>query len=191
MYLLLVGGLIFVVVFVGFGMNWNLRWYVRKLGMLVDKKIKMDFSWFFIEKVRLEIVFLFLFLGVGIIIFWGWIIVNKVEIEKVIIVVFFFGVGLVGVNNVVNVLIVDIYFDIVGVVLVVYNLVKCIMGVVLFGFVVFMILGMGMGLVFIFLGCFYFLFVFIIFLVMWKGVVWRIFRYVRELRKKGSILVRE
>ncbi|KAK4655159.1 hypothetical protein QC762_404210 [Podospora pseudocomata] len=191
MYLPLAGGSILAVVFVGPGMNWNLRRHARKLGMPVDKKTKMDLSRFPIEKVRLEIAFPFLLLGVGIITSWGWITVNKVEIEKVIIVVLFLGVGLVGVNNVVNALIVDIYPDTAGAALAAYNLAKCIMGAASSGFVAPMILGMGMGPAFTLLGCLYLLLVPIILLVMWKGVVWRTSRHARELRKKGSILVRE
>ncbi|KAK4194175.1 major facilitator superfamily domain-containing protein [Triangularia verruculosa] len=191
MYLPLAGGSILAVVFVGPGMNWNLRRHARKLGIAVDKKTKMDLSKFPIEKVRLEIAFPFLILGVGIITSWGWITSNKVEIEKVVMVVFFLGVGLVGVNNVVNALIVDIYSDTAGAALAAYNLAKCIMGAASSGFVEPLMEGMGMGPAFTLLGCLYLLLVPIILLVMWKGVAWRTSRRARELRKKGSVLVRE
>ncbi|KAK4187745.1 major facilitator superfamily domain-containing protein [Podospora australis] len=173
LYLPMAGGSILAVALVGPGMNWNYRRHAKKLGMVVDKKKKMDLTNFPIEKVRLEIAMPLLLLGVGVVSCWGWVAANKADIEEVCALVFSIGVGLIGVNNAVNALIVDIFPGNAGAALAAYNMVKCLMGAVASGAIAPMIKAMGMGKAFMIFGILYLLLGPVVVLVMKRGIVWR------------------
>ncbi|KAK0635974.1 major facilitator superfamily domain-containing protein, partial [Bombardia bombarda] len=180
MYLPLVGGSIVAVVVVGPGMNWNYRRHARRLGFPIDRRRRMDLHGFPIEKVRLQVALPLLALGAAVVASWGWVTVNEVEIEKVCIIVFFIGVSLVGVNNAINALIVDIFPEKAGAALAAYNLVKCLMGAVASGVIDLLIAAVGLGKAFTVFGALYLLLIPIMVLVMWRGVDWREQRRERE-----------
>lgn len=190
MYLPMAVGAVLATAVIGPGMNYNYRRHARKLGVVVDRRKKMDLANFPIEKARLQITLPLLLLSVAVVLCWGWITANHVDIEEVCALVFAIGFALVGVNNSVNSLIVDIYPERSGAALAAYNLAKCAMGALATAVINPMINAMGFAYAFTVFGGLYLLLVPVTVLVMKKGMGWRTARRMRErTTKPGSYLV--
>lgn len=173
MYLPMAAGSLFAVALVGPGMNWNYRRHARKLGLTVDRSQRMDLSNFPIEKVRLQIALPLLILGAGVLLSWGWVTNNRGDIEEVCALVFVTGIGLVGVNNSINALIIDIFPDQAGAALAAYNFAKSLMGAAASGVIDPMIEAMGLNWAFTLLSGLYLCMVPVLVFIMWKGISWR------------------
>ncbi|KAK4460647.1 major facilitator superfamily domain-containing protein [Cladorrhinum samala] len=173
MYLPMAAGAILATAVIGPGMNYNYRRHARKLGIAVDRKRKMDLADFPIEKVRLQITLPLLLLSVAVVLCWGWITANRADVEEVCALVFAIGFALVGVNNTVNSLIVDIYPERSGAALAAYNLAKCSMGALATAVINPMINAVGFAYAFTVFGGLYLLLVPVTVLVMKKGMGWR------------------
>ncbi|KAK4168380.1 major facilitator superfamily domain-containing protein [Cladorrhinum sp. PSN259] len=187
MYLPMAVGAILATVVVGPGMNWNYRRHARNLGITVDKKKKMDLANFPIEQVRLQITLPLLLLSVAVVLCWGWITANHADIEEVCALVFAIGFSLVGVNNSVNSLIVDLFPERSGAALAAYNLAKCLMGALATAVINPLINAIGFAYAFTFFGGLYLLLVPVVFVVMKKGMGWRqTRRLIKEGRRPGS-----
>ncbi|KAK3998202.1 major facilitator superfamily domain-containing protein [Cladorrhinum sp. PSN332] len=183
MYLPMAVGAILATVAVGPGMDWNYRRHAKRLGIVLDKKKKMDLRDFPIEKVRLQITLPLLLLSVAVVLCWGWITANRADIEEVCALVFAIGFSLVGVNNSVNSLIVDIFPDRSGAALAAYNLAKCIMGALATAVINPMIDRLGFAYAFTVFGGLYLFLVPVVLVVMRNGMGWREARRIREERQ--------
>lgn len=172
-YLPIAGGSIVGVFAVGPLMNRNYRRYAQKLNVTIDRSKQASIENFPIEKVRLQVGMPLLFLAAATTIAWGWAVANERPIPEVLTIVFFIGISLVGVNNSINALIVDLYPEKAGAALATYNLTKSLTGAAASGFVDPLIRGIGLGESFSLLGASNVLLVPIVVLIMHRGVAWR------------------
>lgn len=173
MYLPMAVGSIIAVVIVGPGMNYNYHRHAAMAGVSVDEGEKMDLDNFPIEKARLEIAIPLLVLGVGVIAGFGWALQYHAHLGVIATLIFLFGISIVGINNAIQVLIVDIFFDQAGAALATNNFMKCALGAASSAVVAPMIDKIGFGWSFTVFGGIYGLLIPLLMIVMWKGADWR------------------
>ena len=181
MYLPLAGGTIVAAFVMGGLTNRNYRRHAAKLGIPVNKTREIDLSDFPIERARLELGIPLLAISTCVTISWGWAIEYHAHLAVPCVLLFLMGIGLVGFNNVVNVLIVDIHPTKAGSAVAANNLTRCLLGAASSAAIVPMIDAWGAGWAFTFIGGLFLVFSPSMWLVMRKGIQWR-----KEIKEKDE-----
>ncbi|KAM0738725.1 hypothetical protein ACQRIT_006462 [Beauveria bassiana] len=109
MYLPIAGGSIIAAFAVGRGMTWNYKRHCAMTGIQFDRSRQMDMSNFPIERARLEIGIPLMVLAGACLIGWGWAVHFRAHIAVLCVIMVFLGIGLIGMTNATNVLLVDMH----------------------------------------------------------------------------------
>ena len=165
-------------------MSWNYRRHARRLGLPVDKARQTDLLQFPIERARLEIGIPLAALAAAVILCWGWVLEQRVSVAVPCVLNFFYGVGMVGYNNTVSVLLIDVTPGHAGAAVAANNLARCLLGALFSAVIVPMIDGMGIGWAFFFLGALYVVFLPLNLLLMRHGIRYRAEMKARAERRK-------
>nr|POE87613.1 itaconate transport protein [Quercus suber] len=173
MYLPMAGGSVMAVSFVGKAINWNYRRHAKRLGLKVDNSRQMDFSDFPIEQARLEVLLPPLYLTAIVIIAWGWSLEARTSVAAPIVLSVVLGVAYIGVLNVFNTLITDLYRKKAGSAVAANWFVRCMFAAAMTALINPLIGAIGPGWAFTIIGASYVVFSPAIMLIMWKGLAWR------------------
>ncbi|KAI8964925.1 MFS general substrate transporter [Daldinia sp. FL1419] len=186
MYLPMVGGSIVAAIVNGRLMNWNYRRHCRLRGVPFERSKQQDLSAFPIERARLEIGIPMLALCVACIIAWGWAFEYHAHVAVPCVLLFLLGWAVVGFNNTINVLLVDVNVGSAGAATASNNLTRCLIGAAATAVIGPMINGVGIGWAFTILGLLYIVFSPMLFLILKFGMKWRKEKCDRELAKKQN-----
>ncbi|KAL0944978.1 MFS multidrug transporter [Colletotrichum truncatum] len=186
MYLPLAGGSVVAGFVVGPLINWNYRRHCKRLGIPYDKSRQQDLSDFPIEKARLEIGLPLLYLSSILLLVWGWVLHAGPPVAVPCVLLFLFGVGMIGFNNTTNTLIVDIHPGRAGTATAANNFTRCLLGAAATAAILPMINGMGVGWAFTLLALLYIVCSPSLLAVMYWGVKWRKAAKEKELKKKSA-----
>ncbi|KAK1758919.1 major facilitator superfamily domain-containing protein [Echria macrotheca] len=184
MYLPSAGGSLAAAFIAGPAINANYRRHAARLGMQVDKQRQADLSKFPIERARLEVGMPMLALCVAVVVAWGWAIQFAAHVAVLCVLQFLLGMSLVGFNNTVNVLIVDIYPGKAGAAVAANNLTRCLVGAAATAVIVPMTNALGAGGAYTLIGGLYVVFLPGMFIVMRRGMRWRAELKAREEEKE-------
>jgi MFS family permease len=179
MFLPLAAGSVIAAFIVGAFTNRNFKRHCEKLGIPYERSKQQDLSDFPIERARLEIAFPLLILSAVVLIGWGWAVHAKTHVAVPCVLSAFFGVGVVGFNNTVNSLLVDIHPGKAGTATAANNLTRCLVGAGASAAIIPMINAMGTGWAFTLVGGLYILGCPVLIVLMVWGIKWR-----KELRVK-------
>ncbi|KAK1955768.1 major facilitator superfamily transporter [Colletotrichum sublineola] len=186
MYLPLAGGSVVAAFVVGRLTNWNYRRHCSRLGIPFDKSRQQDLTDFPIERVRLEVGLPLLFLSSILLLIWGWALHLRAHVAVPCVLLFLFGVGMIGFNNTTNALIIDIHPGKAGTATAANNFTRCLLGAAATAAIVPMIDHMGVGWAFTLLGLLYILFSPALFAIMYWGMKWRKAAKAKELKKNAA-----
>jgi hypothetical protein len=184
MYLPLAVGSIGAATIAGPLLSRNYRRHCAKMGRPFDRSRQMDLSDYPIEKARLEVGIVLMTLAGASLIAWGWAMQAHAHLAVPIIVSGCLGIGMVGFNNAVNALLVDIHPGKAGTAAAANNFTRCLLGAGVSAAIIPMIDGIGIGWTFTIMGGLNFLSLPIVWLIMTKGLKWR-----AELRAKQELKV--
>ncbi len=173
MFLPMAAGSIVAVAMVGKAINWNYRRYAKKLGLKVDKSQQIDLANFPIEQARLEVALPLVYLTAAVMIAWGWALESRTSVAVPCVLAFVMGVVYIGVLNVFNTLITDLYRKKAGAAIAANWFVRCMMGAVMTAVIQPLILAVGSGWAYTIMGLSYVLFSPALILIMRKGMAWR------------------
>jgi MFS family permease len=190
-YLPMAGGSIVAAFVVGPAINRNYRRHARKLGLEVDKSRQMDLRNFPIERARLEIAIPLIILSTIGMLAWGWALQSGTSIAVPIILLFFIGVGLIGVANTGNTLAIDITPGKAGTVVAANNLTRCLLGALFSAVILPLIDAIGTGWAYTIIALLYVVGLPSMFVIMWKGMAWREEERVKAEKKKERRRVKE
>ncbi|KAM0231879.1 hypothetical protein ACHAPO_008175 [Fusarium lateritium] len=152
MFLPLAAGSIVAAFIVGAFTNRNYKRHCDKLGIPYERNKQQDLSAFPIERARLEIGFPLLMLAAVTVISWGWAVDAKTNVAVPCVINGLMGVGIVGFNNTVNSLLIDIHPGKAGTASAANNLTRCLVGAGASAAIIPMIDAMGVGWAFTLVG---------------------------------------
>ncbi|KAG8357758.1 hypothetical protein FVEN_g4262 [Fusarium venenatum] len=152
MFLPLAAGSIVAAFIVGAFTNRNYKRHCDKLGIPYERNKQQDLSAFPIERARLEIGFPLLMLAAVTVISWGWAVDAKTNVTIPCVINGLMGVGIVGFNNTVNSLLIDIHPGKAGTASAANNLTRCLVGAGASAAIIPMIDAMGVGWAFTLVG---------------------------------------
>ncbi|TQV96706.1 hypothetical protein V2A60_002913 [Cordyceps javanica] len=173
MYLPIAGGSIIAALVVGRGMTWNYKRHCVMAGVSFDRSRQMDMTNFPIERVRLEIGIPLTLLAGTCLIAWGWAVHFHAHIAVLCVVMFFLGIGLVGMTNTTNVLLVDMHPGKAGTATAANNLARCLIGAGATAAIVPLERAIGVGKAFSIVGSLYFICLTPLALLTFRGMKWR------------------
>jgi multidrug resistance protein len=173
MFLPVVGGTIVAVVAVGWGLNWNYRRHAKKSGLDVDKGKQMDLANFPIEQARLEVAIPLLPLAAVVIVGWGWALESRASLAVPCVLGFMLGIGYIGMINVLNALISDLYRKRAASAIAGNWFIRCLITAGMSAMIEPLILAVGAGWAYTIIGLSYIVFAPMGLLVAWKGLKWR------------------
>ncbi|KPM38024.1 hypothetical protein AK830_g8516 [Neonectria ditissima] len=179
MYLPLAVGSIIAALAVGPLINYNFKRHCEKLGIPFDRSRQQDLSDFPVERARLEVGFPLLGLTAVSLIAWGWSLDAEAHPAVPGVLSAIVGVGMIGLNNTTNALLVDIHPGKAGTATAANNLARCLVGAGATAAIVPMINAMGVGWAFTLIGGLLFLCCPALVALMVWGPKWR-----RELKAK-------
>jgi multidrug resistance protein len=109
MYLPIGGGGVVSAFTTGKIVDWNYRRHAKKAGIPVLKNVRADISNFNIERARLEVALPLYYISNFAMLAYGWVLGHKVNLAAPVILLFIAGWALIGTNQVLNVLMVDLW----------------------------------------------------------------------------------
>jgi MFS family permease len=187
MFLPIAAGSIIAAFIVGTFTNRNYKRHCDKLGIPYERSKQQDLSSFPIERARLEIGFPLLLLAAVMVIAWGWAVDAKTNVAVPCVISGLMGVGIVGFNNTVNSLLIDIHPSKAGTASAANNLTRCLVGAGASAAIIPMIDAMGVGWAFTLVGGLYILGCPILIVLMIWGKKWREeLRVQRERKDKAK-----
>ncbi|KAM0389148.1 hypothetical protein ACHAQC_009026 [Fusarium culmorum] len=187
MFLPIAAGSIIAAFIVGTFTNRNYKRHCDKLGIPYERSKQQDLSSFPIERARLEIGFPLLLLAAVMVIAWGWAVDAKTNVAVPCVISGLMGVGIVGFNNTVNSLLIDIHPSKAGTASAANNLTRCLVGAGASAAIIPMIDAMGVGWAFTLVGGLYILGCPILIILMIWGKKWREeLRVQRERKDKAK-----
>ncbi|KAH7163382.1 major facilitator superfamily domain-containing protein [Dactylonectria estremocensis] len=181
MYLPLAVGSILAAAIVGPLINNNFKRHCQKLGIPYDRSRQQDLSDFPIERARLEIAIPLLALTAATMVAWGWAVHAKAHPAVPGVLSAIMGIGIVGLNNTSNALLMDIHPGKVGTASAAGNLARCLLGAGATAAIAPMVNAMGTGWAFTLAGGLVVLCIPVVFVLMTFGTKWR-----KELRLKSE-----
>ncbi|KAK4224111.1 major facilitator superfamily domain-containing protein [Podospora fimiseda] len=176
LYLPLAGGSIASAVFCGPALGYNYKRHARKLGLgniEKTKQIDLTETKFPIEKARLEVGIPLLVLSTAVMLTWGWAIEYSGGLAVPCVLMFLYGVGMIGFQNTANALTVDIVPGNAGAAVAAGNLTRCLLGAGASAIIVPMIEKMGSGWAYTVFAGLYVAVSPLVWLIMRNGVRWR------------------
>ncbi|KAJ4260415.1 hypothetical protein NW762_007154 [Fusarium torreyae] len=186
MFLPLAAGSVIAAFIVGAFTNRNFKRHCDKLGIPYERSKQQDLSGFPIERARLEIGFPLLILATVMLVSWGWAVHAKTHVAVPCVLSAFLGVGIVGFNNTVNSLLIDIHPGKPGTASAANNLTRCLVGAGASAAIVPMIDAMGTGWAFTLVGGLYIVGCPVLLALMIWGVKWREQLRVKRERKEKA-----
>ena len=183
MFLPMAAGSVIGVAVVGKAINWNYRRHAKKLGLPVDKSRQNDLANFPIERARLEVALLPVYVTAAVMIAWGWALESRTSVAVPCVLAFVMGVVYMGVLNVFNTLITDLYRKQAGAAVAASWFIRCMMGAVMTSVIQPLILAVGSGWAYTIMGLSYVVFSPSILLIMRRGMTWR--KKERESKVRG------
>ncbi|KAM3511370.1 hypothetical protein MY11210_004979 [Beauveria gryllotalpidicola] len=180
MYLPMAGGSIIAAFAVGRGMTWNYKRHCAMTGIQFDRSRQMDMSNFPIERVRLEIGIPLMLLAGACLIGWGWAVHFHAHIAVQCVIMVFLGIGLIGMNNATNVLLVDMHPGKAGTATAANNLGRCLIGAGATAAIIPLERAIGVGEAFTIVGSLFFICLAPLALLALKGMKWR------QMQNKGK-----
>lgn len=181
MFLPMAAGSVVAVAVVGKAINWNYRRHAKKLGLTVDKSQQIDLANFPVEQARLEVALPLLYVTAAVMVAWGWALESRTSVAVPCVLAFIMGVVYIGVINVFNTLITDLYRKKAGAAVAANWFVRCMMGAVMTAVIQPLILAVGSGWAYTIMGLSYVIMSPSLLLIMRKGMAWR-----KEEREKGE-----
>lgn len=179
MYLPLAAGSILATAVAGFTMNRNYKRYCTKMSVPFDRSRQMDLTNFPIERARLEIGIPLLGLGSAGLVAWGWAIHSEAHLAVIGVISAIIGVGMMGFNNTVFALLVDIHPGRPGAATAASNVARMLLGAGANAAIAPMSDAVGVGWAFTVMGAPYVVFGPVLVLLMVRGIEWR-----AKLRRK-------
>lgn len=173
MYLPLAIGSIVAATVVGPLLSWNYRRHCAKLGLQLDRTRQMDLADFPIERARLEVGIVLISLAGVSLVSWGWAVDAHAHLAVPIIISGILCIGMIGFNNAISVVLVDIHPGKAGTATAANNFTRCLLGAAISALIVPMINGIGIGWTFTAMGSLNIMCLPLVWLVMGKGVRWR------------------
>ena len=173
MFLPMAAGSVVAVVVVGKAINWNYRRHAKKLGLPVDKSRQTDLANFPIEQARLEVALPLLYVTAALVVAWGWALESRTSVAVPCVLAFVMGVVYIGVLNVFNTLITDLYRKQAGAAVAANWFIRCMMGAIMTAVIQPLILAVGSGWAYTIMGLSYVVFSPSLLLIMRKGMTWR------------------
>ncbi|OAA80742.1 general substrate transporter [Akanthomyces lecanii RCEF 1005] len=180
MYLPIAGGSIIAAFAAGRLMTWNYKRHCAMAGLPFDRSRQMDMTNFPIERVRLEIGIPLVLLAGACLISWGWAIHFHAHIAVLCVIMVFLGIGLIGMTNSMNVLLVDMHPGKAGTATAANNLTRCLIGAGATAAIIPLERAIGVGKAFSIVGILYFICVTPLALLALKGMKWR------QMQKKAQ-----
>ncbi|KAF5537072.1 dityrosine transporter [Fusarium mexicanum] len=190
-FLPMAAGSVIAAFIVGAFTNRNFKRHCEKQGIPYERSKQQDLSGFPIERARLEIGFPLLMLAAATLVCWGWAVHARAHIAVPCVLSGILGVGVVGFNNTVNSLLIDIHPRKAGTASAANNLTRCLVGAGASAAIVPMIDAMGTGWAFTLVGGLYVLGCPILITVMVCGIKWREELRVKEEKKQKAIEAQE
>ncbi|KAI0191591.1 major facilitator superfamily domain-containing protein [Astrocystis sublimbata] len=176
-FLPIFGGSILAIGAIGWLMDRNYHRHAKRLELdLSDKhnKTQMDLATFPIERARVEVVFLPLSLCIVAMVLWGWLLEIQAPLAVVCVLIFLLGFAIVGANNVLSGLIIDLNPGNAGSAASANTLIKFAFGAVVSAVIQPLILALGLGWAYTFLAGIYLLICPILVLIAIRGRRWRL-----------------
>ncbi|KAF5020236.1 hypothetical protein F66182_7753 [Fusarium sp. NRRL 66182] len=167
--------------------NRNFKRHCDRLGIPYELSKQLDLAGFPIERARLEIGFPLLMFAAVMLIGWGWAVHAKTHVAVPCVLSGLMGVGIVGFDNTVNTLLIDIHPGKPGTASAANNLTRCLVGAGTSAAIVPMIDAMGTGWAFTLVGGLHILGCPVLIAMMAWGVEWREqLRVKREKKEKAK-----
>lgn len=173
MYLPMALGSIVAAAVVGPLLSRNYRRHCAIKGFEFDRKRQMDLAEFPIEKARLEVGIFLIALAGASLVAWGWALEAHAHLSVPIIISCMLCIGMIGFNNAINALLVDIHPGKPGTATAANNFTRCLLGAAMSALIVPMINGIGNGWTFTIMGGLNIVCLPFVWLVMHKGMKWR------------------
>lgn len=173
MFLPLAVGSIVAASIAGPAMNWNYRRHCSRLGVPFDRTKQQDLTEFPIEEVRMQVGLPLLALGGIGLVGWGWGMQGEVHLAVMAILATLMCMGMVGFNNSVNVLLVDIHPGKPGSATAANNFTRCLLGAGSTAIIEPMMDAVGVGWSFTIMGALYIICAPFLVMVMKRGMKWR------------------
>ena len=183
-FLPMAAGSVVAVAVAGKAINWNYRRHAKKLGLTVDKGQQIDLANFPIGQARLEVALPLLYVTAVLVIAWGWALESRTSVAVPCVLAFVMGVVYIGVLNVFNTLITDLYRKKAGAAIAANWFVRCMFAAVMTAVIQPLILAVGSGWAYTIMGSSYVVFSPAMLLIMRKGLAWR--KEEREKAGEGS-----
>ncbi|KAJ6785064.1 hypothetical protein PWT90_05247 [Aphanocladium album] len=173
MYLPIAGGSILAALIVGRAMTWNYKRHCALAGISFDRSRQTDMTNFPIERARLEIGLPLVVLSGACLIAWGWAVHFHAHIAVLCVIMVLLGIGLIGLSNSTNVLLVDMHPGRAGTATAANNLTRCLVGAGATAAIVPLQRAIGVGKAFTIVGSLYFICITPLVLLAMKGMKWR------------------
>lgn len=154
-------------------MNWNYRRHCNRLDIPFDRTKQHNLSDFPIERVRMQVGLPLLALGGVSLVAWGWAMQCKAHLAVMAVLATFMCMGMVGFNQTINVLLVDIHSGKPGSATAANNFTRCLLGAGSTAAIEPMMDAIGVGWSFTIMGSLYIVCAPVLVLVMKRGMEWR------------------
>jgi MFS family permease len=184
MYLPMAGGSVVAAFIVGPAINWNYRRHAKRVGLSLTKGSQDDLSNFPVERARIEIGMPLLAISTCVLFVWGWALEYNAPVAVPCVLLFLMGVGMIGFNNAVMVLVTDMYRTKAGAATAANNLTRCLIGAAFTAAISPMIESIGAGWSFTILGFLCLAGAPLLLVIMENGIKWRRNIKEKEDRKK-------
>lgn len=186
MYLPMAGGSVVAAFIVGPTINWNYRRHAKRVGIPLTKGSQDDLSNFPVERARIEIGMPLLAISTCVLFSWGWALEYNAPVAVPCVLLFLMGVGMIGFNNAVMVLVTDMYRTKAGAATAANNLTRCLIGAAFTAAISPMIESIGAGWSFTILGFLCLAGAPLLLVIMKNGIKWRRNIKEKEDRKKAK-----
>ncbi|ROW02151.1 hypothetical protein VSDG_02361 [Cytospora chrysosperma] len=186
MYLPMAGGSVVAAFIVGPTINWNYRRHAKRVGISLTKGSQDDLSNFPVERARIEIGMPLLAISTCVLFSWGWALEYNAPVAVPCVLLFLMGVGMIGFNNAVMVLVTDMYRTKAGAATAANNLTRCLIGAAFTAAISPMIESIGAGWSFTILGFLCLAGAPLLLVIMKNGIKWRRNIKEKEDRKKAK-----
>ena len=184
MFLPMAAGSVVAVGAAGKALNRNYRRHAKRLGLTVDKSQQIDLANFPIEQARLEVALPLLYVTAALVIAWGWALESRTSVAVPCVLAFILGVVYIGVLNVFNTLITDLYRKKTGAAIAANWFVRCMFAAVMTAVIQPLILAVNSGWAYTIMGLSYVVFTPALLLIMRKELAWR--KEEREKKEEGN-----
>lgn len=189
MYLPMAGGSIVAAFVVGPSINWNYRRHAKRVGLSLTKGSQDDLTNFPVERARIEVGFPLLGLSTCVLFAWGWALEYNAPVAVPCVLLFLMGVGMIGFNNAVMVLVTDMYRTKAGAATAANNLTRCLVGAAFTAAISPMMERIGSGWSFTILGFLCLAGAPLLLVIMRNGIKWR--RNIKEKEDRKKVKAEE